>query len=224
MRSLPLLLASSVIFVTTSANAQVSTKATVLPKAKPQAASQPLTISALPNAPVQLELEGTERDILGMLKSFIKGLESANTQQSKSATANTLLQLLSDKQFSAALKNIHNLHVVVYNLDGLEGSDAIRSKVPDPIVFYDKPFRAEGGKRTLTADFKSTKVAMFGFNKVPGFALVVNSPSRVVVVRADGYPDMEVIGRMISFGSPTQPVQQNTAKPSAPKIQAPQKP
>lgn len=55
------------------------------------------------------------------------------------------------------------------------------------------------------ADFKNTRVLMSGFDAPQGFALVISAPSRVIVARADGYPDLEVIGRMIHFGGQSQP-------------------
>lgn len=197
------------------------------------AATTALAIPVLPGARVQLELDANEKDLLGMVKSLVKGLEKSNAKAGKSDQI--LLRLLADKQFSSVLKDIHHLHVVVYDrkepesdlsatlnrlssggmtLDAttITGSmtEGVRiappvsvAPAPDVFAFYEKPFRAEGGRRVLKADMKSTQVEMFGFQ--PGFALVINSPSRLIVARADAFPDMEALGRMIEFTTSVAP-------------------
>lgn len=264
MRStIPLLICCTIGLAADVQAAPQAKSVPVRPSALQKPATRALPIPALPNAPVQLELEGTEQDLLGMLKSFAQGLEKANAQSAKLPTANVFVQLLADKQLSAVLKNIRYLHLVVYDLDALRDAEEAASpslggsmsgsmsgtmssgtmtgdvtmsapgsatkpptslpKVPDALSFYEKPFRAEGGKRLLMANFKSTKVLMLGFNQPQGFALIVSAPSRVVVARADGYPDMEAFGRMIQFASPTQSTPIQSAKQSKPKSATPQK-
>ena len=178
-----------------------------------------------------------------MLKSLARGLEAANAGAQTSSSgqpSDMLMAFLSEGQFSAALKDIHHLHLVVYDLNSLRDAQsqaenenllanlgtsingdkstpeipAPASKIPDAIAFYETKFVAEGGKRLLMGDFKNTKVLMSGFDAPTGFALVVNAPSRIIVARADGYPDMEIVGRMVNLGAETN-VPSSTASTTA---------
>ena len=245
MRSIiPILLLCSVTAHAAPIQKSAPTKPTVTKPTVAKSAPLDLSIAPLPDVPVQIELNGTDNDVLGMLKSFARGLEAANANANANAapaggqTSDLLLALLSEQQISAALKNIHHLHLVVYDLDALREAQSqvdnenllaglgnammtpaipktktpAPSKIPDAIAFYEPRWAGAGGKRLLMADFKNTKVLLQGFTAPQGFALVVSAPSRVIVARADGYPDLEIIGRMLRFGgSAPSPVEMPAA-------------
>lgn len=71
--------------------------------------------------------------------------------------------------------------------------------------FHKKPLLASGGRRNLQANMGRTRVQVFAFAASPGsargFGLIAQSPSRIIVARSEGYPDMAALGRMIHFSS-----------------------
>jgi hypothetical protein len=167
-----------------------------------------------PNALVQLDIDGTDRDVLGMLKSFIKGVERANSskearQQVATSRAtdhsSALLKLLTDKQLSSILSDIHRLHLVTYTLGSDSRTSASAIAKTDIIKFYETPFRAEGGRLLLRGDIKSAKVLMLGFDNPRSFAAIIQLPTTVAVIRADGFPNLEAVGSLIQLTAEATP-------------------
>ncbi len=147
---------------------------------RPAAPSSPLPIPLPPGVAVQMELDGKDADLIGMVKSLLAGAATPKTGAREDAAAggagNPLVTLLGDGQLTALLPT-------------------------DFLAFYEKPFVAEGGHRLLYLS-SGTPVVTVGFDQPRGFAAVVQSGSMVYVVRADGYPDMAVVGNLLrTFGS-----------------------
>lgn len=155
-----------------------------------------LPIPLPPGAAVQMELDSRDQDLLGMVKSLLTGAAApAGAATAKaSADANPFLSLLSDGQLTALLKDIHHLHVLSFKPADAAASPA--TPPADMLAFYETPFEAEGGHRILYLNGPQ-KVVMVGFDQPRGFAAAVQSSGSVFVVRADGYPDMTVVGSLL---------------------------
>jgi len=165
------------------------------------APARPLPIPLPPGAAVQMEMDGQDADLLGMVKSLLAGTATPKTGAGAGAAAgpdaagtNPFLNFLGDGQLTALLKDIHHLHVVSFK-------PAASAAPTDFLAFYEKPFEAAGGHRLLYLS-GGTPVVTVGFDQPRGFAAVVQSPGTVFVMRADGYPDMTVVGGLLrTFGS-----------------------
>lgn len=189
----------------------------------------PLPIALPPNVKIEFEVDGGQDDVLGMAKAFLGGLEETNAPRPGARPASgTWLQLLGDKQFSAILKDVRHLHLVVYRLPEASGGMTIQGGTMeggvtlapstrrgaeasfDAIAFHAKPLLAAGGRRNLQANVGRSRVQMFDFAPSPGaasptssrgFGLIVQSASRIIVARSHGYPNMAALGRLIHFNS-----------------------
>ena len=157
-----------------------------------------LPIPVPPGVVVQVEMDGRDGDLLGMVKSLLAGAASpkTNARTQAGANANPFAAFLGDGQLTALLKDIHHLHVLSFKT----AEPPAAGGQTDFLAFYEKPFEAEGGHRLLY--LSEQKVVTVGFDQPRGFAAVVQSSGTVFVVRADGYPDMTVIGNLLrTFGS-----------------------
>ena len=182
--------------------------------------STPLPISIPPGVAVQTEMDGKDTDLLGMVKGLLAGAATPKRGAGADAAAssNPFLALLGDGQLTALLKDIHHLHVVAFRPPA-----AVAGNAPtDYLAFYEKPLEAEGGHRLLYLT-QGTPVVTVGFDQPRGFAAVVQSGDTVYVVRADGYPDMAVVGSLLrTFGASvpalnmpsTEPVPVSPAPPA----------
>ena len=179
--------------------------------ARAQSPISPLPIPVPPGAVVQMEMDGQDADLLGMVKSLLAGAATPKSgtkpghaaRPEAAADANPFLSFLGDGQLTALFKDIHHLHVLSFKPADPPAADAAAPAVQptDFLAFYEKPFEAEGGHRLLYFS-GSTPVVTVGFDQPRGFAAVVQSSGTVYVVRADGYPDMTVVGGLLrTFGS-----------------------
>jgi len=165
-----------------------------------------LPIPLPPGAAVQMELDSRDGDLLGMVKGLLAGAATTPGSTTGSAAAsaspaapgaNPFVSLLSDGQLTALLKDIHHLHVLSFKPAPTPAGAAAPA---DFLAFYETPFEAQGGHRMLY--LSEQKVVAVGFDQPRGFALAaVQSLGSVIVVRADGYPDMTVLGGLLrTFG------------------------
>jgi hypothetical protein len=171
--------------------------------ARAQTPVQPLPIAVPPGAAVQMELDGKDQDLLGMVKSLLTGAATpktaAGTAAPDAAGANPFLNFLGDGQLTTLLRDIHHLHILSFK--PADAASVPAGQPADFLAFYEKPFEAEGGHRLLYLG-GSTPVVTVGFDQPRGFAAVVQSSGTVFVIRADGYPDMTIIGNLLrTFGS-----------------------
>ena len=144
-----------------------------------------LPIAAPDGAQALAELDGREGDVLGALKSFLSGVAGGGHA---GGGGNPFLGVVTDEQLTALLKNIHHLHAIVFATTA--GGDLL--------PFYEKPFQGEGGHRVAWANAPGgPRVLLEGFDPAPGFAAVVQMPGELIVVRSDGYPDMQVLGKLV---------------------------
>lgn len=185
-----------------------------LTQTTPATPPRPLPIPLPPGVAVQMEMDGQDADLLGMVKSLLAGAATRKTGAGANAAAgpdaNPFLSFLGDGQLTALLKDIHHLHVLSFK--------PIASAAPtDFLAFYEQPFEAQGGHRLLYVS-GVTPVVTVGFDQPRGFAAVVQSSGTVFVMRADGYPDMTVIGSLLrTFGSAIpKPLTGVTPAPTSP--------
>lgn len=181
--------------------------------ARAQTPSTPLPIPLPPGAAVQTEMDGRDADLLGMVKGLLAGAATPKSGAGADAAAsNPFLALLGDGQLTALLKDIHHLHVVSF-----KPAPAVAGAAPtDFLAFYEKPFEAEGGHRLLYLT-QGSQVVTVGFDQPRGFAAAVQSGGTVTVVRADGYPDMAVLGNLLrTFGAAVP----SLILPAAPPVSA----
>jgi len=166
-----------------------------------------LPIPLPPGAAVQMEMDGKDQDLLGMVKSLLTGAVTPKAgtkvdpaaQSEAERDANPFLNFLGDGQLTTLLRDIHHLHILSFK--PADGASVPAGQPADFLAFYEKPFEAEGGHRLLYLG-GSTPVVTVGFDQPRGFAAVVQSSGTVFVIRADGYPDMTIIGNLLrTFGS-----------------------
>lgn len=186
-----------------------------LAAATPAAAQAPATppATALPiplptGAAVQMELDGRDADLLGMVKGLLAGTAAPKTGAGaqRIVGGSPALSFLGNGQLTLLLKDIHHLHVVSFKPADPPAvtvpANAAAPPPPDFLAFYEKPFEAEGGHRLLYLNSGSSPVMTVGFDQPRGFAAVFQSSGMVYVVRADGYPDMTVLGGLLrTFGA-----------------------
>ena len=219
MRTAPILLLLLGIAVSLPARAQ-------MPASPPP--TSPLSIPLPSGAAVQIEMDGKDTDLLGMVKGLLAGAVTPKTGAGVDSAAggagNPLVSLLGDGQLTTLLKDIHHLHIVSFRpADVPFPVSTVRAAAPalpptDFLAFYEKPFVAEGGHRLLYLS-GGTSVVTVGFEQPRGFAAVIQSGGTVTVVRADGYPDMTVVGSLLrTFGSaiPTLSAPHTTPPPAPP--------
>lgn len=171
-----------------------------------------------PNARLRLDIDARDEDILGVVKSLLRGLNGQNLQgmmsplnsagllpgtppvegQPAAAAANRF----SDTDLGSLLRNITHLRIVFFETALPPSSTSVKKKpafTPQPLMsYYEKRFVTEaGGRRIVRADFDDTQMLMVGFGK-SGCAIVMQAPGKGVVIRTDGYPDLEGIGPLVA--------------------------
>ncbi len=206
-------------------HAQTSAPQKGVPASKPPAQPvwklNALPIVALPQVPVEFEFVGTQRDLLGVVQSVARGMTVAENKAAQLFTDADLMLMVRDIQFLRAQS--FNFLKMEKLQDAARARAASPPKTPmtmegfnpfpprperpkrvDVQEFYAKLFRAQGGSRQLT--FKGgdldddrggdTTISIWVFDVPRSWALVTQGPTRAIVVRADGFPRLEPIGRL----------------------------
>ena len=127
------------------------------------------------------------------------------------------LQRLADEaDLGLLLKDVNHVHMVVMEVPSGPARPALRrtpgdlaspalpgaalQDLPKMLSFYETTFVGQGGHRILWADADADgRVLMVGFSR--GYALVVQTPGILVALRADGYPDPEGEGPLLSLSA-----------------------
>ena len=134
------------------------------------------------------------------------------------APSPALIRLAGEADLGLLLKDVNHVHLVVmevppglphpalHRTPGDLASPGLTAAAPQDrsqmMRFYEASFVGEGGHRILWADGdESARVLMVGFSRPQGYALVVQAPGAVVALRADGYPDPESIGPLLSLSA-----------------------
>ncbi len=230
MRRLSTTLLASLALVagTTLAALPVSAQQSAPPVMAPASALAPLVIPAPPGGKLRVEMDARSEDLLGMVKSFLKGIGETGSptllpgQTAASASAqNPIAQAIASGDLAAMLKDVNHVHVVVYEVAAPTaprmavtlGNPAVpKSPLAAPVFaaplpavpafdsnsFYETAFASEGAHRILYTDADAYKLVMVGFPDKHGFAFAASGGGYVVVERSDGYPDLEVLTAFIS--------------------------
>lgn len=84
--------------------------------ARAQAPATALPIPLPPGASVQMELDGRDADLLGMVKSLLAGTAAPKTGPDAATltVTNPFFNFLDESRLTALLKDIHHLHVVSF--------------------------------------------------------------------------------------------------------------
>jgi hypothetical protein len=221
---------STVPVLAQQAPAPASPIAPITPMSVGMAVPDPalLVIPAPPGAKLRVEMDARSEDLLGMVKSFLKGIgetgEPAPTVPGQTpAPPNPLAQAISSGDLAAMLQDINHVHVAVYELAGptppltmpaipTPGKPGVKKTAlmtftPSPVApvpafdsntFYENAFAAEGAHRIMFADADVYKLLMVGFPDKRGFAFAASGGGYVVIERSDGYPNLEVLTAFIS--------------------------
>ena len=187
-----------------------------------------LVIPAPPGAKLRFEMDARSEDLLGLVKSFLKGIGEANTANRLKASAalpaapappvNPIEEALENGNLADILKDVNHLHFAVWELPPPppaptpNGPAKPKTAAPDAptltpaldtSAFYEGAFQSEGAHRILYTDADEYKLVMVGFPDHHGFAfaasdLPASGGGYVAAARADGYPNMEALSAFIS--------------------------
>ena len=196
----------------------------------------PLPIMIPDGAKVKTELDGSDSDILGMLKQLIEGFTETPVKTPSPADPGKpaadgakpadpadadpdWMKYLTDGRLSAFLKDVHRMHFVAYTID----------KPDDVVSNYEKAYLMSGGHR-IFFQAGTSPMLIEGFPGGQGFAAVLQDANNVFVMRADGYPNLKIVGSVARafIGSMTSggglPFGIGASKGDAPDAAAPAKP
>jgi len=197
------------------------------PAMVPAPAQAPLVIPAPPGGKLRVEMDARGEDLLGMVKSFLKGIGETGTpasvtpSQAAAEAPNPVAEAIAGGDLAAMLKDVNHIHFAVYELagpsaplvmpalpmkPGLKKSIITAAPTPpaspvpmfDSNSFYESAFAAEGAHRILYTDADAYKLVMVGFPDRHGFAFAASGGGYVLVDRSDGYPNLEVLSAFIS--------------------------
>lgn len=183
--------------------------------------TSPLVIPPPPGGKLRVEMDARSEDLLGMMKSFLKGIGETGqpvylTSGRAMSPPNPVADAIANGDLAAMLKDVNHVHIAVYEVTGPPQVTAVPSgtglkkslvtimlaapAIPafDSNSFYESAFAAEGAHRLLYTDADAYKLVMVGFPNRQGFAFAASGGGYVFVERSDGYPDLEVLTAFIS--------------------------
>ncbi len=187
----------------------------------------PLVIPPPPGGKLRVEMDARSEDLLGMMKSFLKGIGETGqpvflTSDRAASPPNPVAEAIANGDLAAMLKDVNHVHIAVYEVAGAAGPSPVMLITPvqpglkkslvtvpaapvtpaapafDSNSFYETAFAAEGAHRLLYTDADEFKLVMVGFPDRRGFAFAASGGGYVFVERSDGYPDLEVLTAFIS--------------------------
>lgn len=186
--------------------------------------SSPLTIPLPAGSKLRVEMDARSEDVLGMMKSFLKGIGETTTALQPGQPVpprNPVADLLVNGNLAEILKDVNHVHFVVYELAPSNSSLPLISPAPkkaassvllstmptevvlppvsfDSNAYYETAFGAEGAHRIMFADADQYKLVMVGFPNRKGYAFAASGGGYVAVSRIDGYPNLEVLSAFMS--------------------------
>ena len=182
----------------------------------------PLAIPTPPGGRLRVEMDARSEDILGLMKSFLKGIGETGQLSTPTPAGQTpsdsdlIAQMLEGNNLTDMLKDVNHVHFEVWELPPPPAPPApmldpkakgkflpaITPPPPAPTfdssAFYETAFSQEGGHRLLFTDADAYKMVMVGFPNHRGFAFAASGADYVVVSRSDGYPNLEVLSSFMS--------------------------
>lgn len=109
----------------------------------PASAPTPLIIPAPPGGNLRVEMDARSEDLLGLVKSFLKGIGETGSpaallpgQTAASAAAaaqNPIAQAIAGGDLAAMLKDVNHVHVVVYEIPGAAAASSVTVQVTPPV-------------------------------------------------------------------------------------------
>lgn len=187
-----------------------------------------LSIPMPAGATVQVEMDVHDDDLLGVYKSFLKGIGQAaqnlplysepvrtTTSTTQTTTVSTqMATVLSNADLSDILKGTTHVHLLVLQVPGASRfTPTLTAKVlkgkpikaapsipatPDQTAFYETAFGAEGGRRILFANIDPLHMTMVSFGHARGYAVMFQVPGTIAIMRADGYPDLSKLSALVT--------------------------
>jgi len=200
---------ATALFCAATAHAQTATPPESAPAANVPAPAV-LSVSLPPNARLRFDLDAQDEDVLGVVKSLLRGFNGARLKDAVRSLQNApssgsapdpvsagALAVLSDADLQTMLENVHHLRVVAFETPRNYGNARMgnaESRSVSVLNYYQAAYiEREGGRRVMRADFDDVQLLGVGFQN-RGFALVVQAPGLGFVMRADGYPNLESVG------------------------------
>lgn len=197
------------------------------PAAPPVSAPVPLSVSdaLLPipmpaGATVQVEMDVHDDDLLGVYKSFLRGIgQAAQTmplypEATHTSVSNAQMSaIINSTDLSDMLKGTTHVHLLVMQVPGASPFAAampvktlkhkaaavrVPAALPDQTAFYETAFGAEGGHRILYTNVDPLHLTMVSFGHTRGYAVMVQVPGTIAVMRADGYPDLSKLSALVT--------------------------
>ncbi len=204
----------------------------------------PLAIPMPAGATVQVEMNLSDDDLLGVFKSLLRGVsEGANavptatkTSSPPGSTSDTgaqVAQIISNADLSDIFRDVTHIRflllqtgpttpTVTMTTPHAVGKHIISRAVPpvflpDQTGFYETAFASEGGHRLIYSNFDPIHVLMTSFGHARGFALMTQYPGGIVVMRADGYPDLSKLSSLATqIGAVAAKGQMHSMHPARP--------
>lgn len=172
-------------------------------------------------ATVQIEMDVHDDDLLGVYKSFLKGIGQAMQAMplypetsARTNVGNTqMAAILNSADLSDVLKGTTHLHLMVLKVSGASPfamampTKASKHPLPrvvappamsDQTAFYETAFGAEGGHRIIYTNIDPVHLSMVSFGHTRGYAIMVQVPGTIAVMRADGYPDLSKLSALVT--------------------------
>lgn len=187
---------------TTKRKAQPPPKPTTATKPTTPAPYKPVELPVPPGAKVTMELNLTENDLLGMVKSLLSSAK-IEVPATPSSTGDPKKELKPEEKVQTLdigkiLSGLRGVRVVMYTAPKVEGS----SMLDHYVSFYEKPFTQKGGRRMFWLSEGNERILVMWFDKPTSvfFALVQEEAEGVEVIaaRTDGMIDVQALMPILS--------------------------
>lgn len=189
----------------------------------PASIDSPLVIPMPAGATVQVEMNLSDDDLLGVFKSLLRGVsEGANavpiaTKTSSPPGSGTdtgaqVAQIISNADLSDIFRDVTHLRFILLQTGPATptvtmmtpqtpGKHTITHAAPPPSLpdqtgFYETAFAGEGGHRLIYTNFDPIHVLMTSFGHARGWAMMAQYPGGIAIMRADGYPDLSKLSSL----------------------------
>lgn len=151
----------------------------------------PLPIPAPPGGKLRVEMDARSEDLLGMVKSFLRGIGETGSPtvllpgQTAASAQNPVAQAIANGDLAAMLKDVNHVHVVVYEIPG-----AAAPSVPVSVqVFSGKPTLKKSVQVTVITPPAPVipPVPAFDSNSFYETAFASEGAHRILYADADAY-------------------------------------
>jgi hypothetical protein len=159
----------------------------------------PLVIPAPPGGKLRVEMDARSEDLLGMVKSFLKGIGETGPPPTAPgqtpAPPNPIAQAISGGDLAALLKNVNHVHFVVYEIPG---ADAAASPVSVQVTPVRPGLKKNVQITVITPPAPVTPaVPAFDSNSFYENAFASEGAHRILYTDADAY-------KLVMVGFPDQ--------------------